>query len=44
LSKTAPENQYATASTRFNAQWNAMFERLKEYKEDDDKLLSSYKI
>jgi hypothetical protein len=29
LSET-PENQFATASERFNARWNVMFERLKK--------------
>jgi hypothetical protein len=34
LSET-PENQnFATASEKFNARWNAMFERLKKYKEE----------
>jgi hypothetical protein len=29
-----PENHYATAAEKFNARWHAMFERLKEYKEE----------
>ena len=33
-SNEAPKNQYATAAEKFNARWNAMFERLKEYKEE----------
>ena len=37
LTKGADEtsqHQYATAAEKFNAKWNVMFERLKEYKEE----------
>ena len=30
----ASQHQYATAAEKFNAKWNAMFERLEEYKEE----------
>ena len=38
-----PENQYATASEKFNARWNVMFERLKEYKEENGDCLVPHK-
>ena len=34
LKDATEEQQYTTASERFNARWNVMFERLKEYKEE----------
>ena len=30
----ASQHQYATAAEKFDAKWNVMFERLKEYKEE----------
>jgi hypothetical protein len=30
----SPENQFATASEKFNARWNVMIERLIQYKEE----------
>jgi hypothetical protein len=43
--RESPENQkYATASEkRFNARWNVMFQRFKEYKEEHGNCLVTQK-
>ena len=43
LKEATEEQQYTTASEKFNARWNVMFERLKKYKEEHGDCLVPYR-